>query len=270
MNYLSIAAIVKNESPYLQEWLAYHLVQGVERFRLYNNGSDDNLSEALKPFMDVVDVVYFPGACQQIPAYMDATRFMRGKTRWLAYIDIDEFLVPQNVIVGMGDGTHLGTVSEALTERFSDVPAVAPHWKMFGPSGFATRPPGLVIENFVYRPEDNFKENAHVKTIANPECVVGFAGNPHLTLGLGTVDTLKRPIFSPFPEPITHKVLSINHYFTKSVGEWGQKVERGRADVTFKRKFEDYLGYTDMSVKDESAAKFAPQVRAELERRGVK
>lgn len=265
--YLAVTAIIKNEAPYLQEWLAYHLVQGVERFRLYNNGSDDNLSEALKPFMDVVDVVYLPGACQQIPAYMDATRFMRGKTRWLAYIDIDEFLVPQG-LDGIDD--YCPTVAKVLEVEFNSVPAVAPHWKMFGPSGFATRPPGLVTENFVYRPDDNFKDNAHVKSIANPDCVVGFAGNPHLSLGLGTCDTLKRPIYSPFPEPITHDVLSINHYFTKSVEEWGQKVERGRADVTFKRKFEDYLNYTDMSVKDESALKFAPQVRAELERRGVK
>lgn len=256
--FLAVTAIIKNEAPYLQEWLAYHLVQGVEHFRLYNNGSDDNLSEALKPFIDVVDVVYFPGTCQQIPAYMDATRFMRGKTRWLAYIDIDEFLVPDK-----------GSVVQALG-AYNDVPAVAPHWKMFGPSGFATRPPGLVIENFVYRPEDNFKENAHVKSLANPDCVVGFAGNPHLTLGLGTVDTLKRPIYSPFPDPITHEVLSINHYFTKSVEEWGQKVERGVACAMPQRKFEDYLNYTGMDVKDESAVKFAPQVRAELERRGVK
>nr|WBU74825.1 glycosyltransferase family 2 protein [Citrobacter braakii] len=44
---LSIAAILKNEQPYILEWLAYHLVLGIEDFYIADNISSDGGSELL-------------------------------------------------------------------------------------------------------------------------------------------------------------------------------------------------------------------------------
>lgn len=38
---LSIAAILKNEQPYILEWLAYHMVLGIEDFYIADNISSD-------------------------------------------------------------------------------------------------------------------------------------------------------------------------------------------------------------------------------------
>ena len=46
---LAVVAIFKNEGRYLDEWLAYHLLAGVEHFYLYNNDSSDNYKEVLAP-----------------------------------------------------------------------------------------------------------------------------------------------------------------------------------------------------------------------------
>ena len=46
-HYLSVVAIMKNEKPYLKEWLEYHLMQGVEHFYLCDNDSTDGSKEYL-------------------------------------------------------------------------------------------------------------------------------------------------------------------------------------------------------------------------------
>ena len=38
---LAVVAIIKNETPYLQEWLDYHLLAGVNHFYIYDNQDDD-------------------------------------------------------------------------------------------------------------------------------------------------------------------------------------------------------------------------------------
>ena len=48
---LSIAAIMKNEKPYLKEWLEYHQLIGVEHFYLCDNDSNDGTEEYLQPYI---------------------------------------------------------------------------------------------------------------------------------------------------------------------------------------------------------------------------
>ena len=56
--YLSVVAIMKNECAYMNEWIDYHKLVGVERFYLSDNESDDNTCEILKPYIQDGTVVY--------------------------------------------------------------------------------------------------------------------------------------------------------------------------------------------------------------------
>ena len=38
---VAMAAITKNEGPFIAEWVAYHYLLGVEHFVIYDNRSDD-------------------------------------------------------------------------------------------------------------------------------------------------------------------------------------------------------------------------------------
>ncbi len=49
--YLTISAIMKNEGPYLKEWLEFHLMTGVEHFYLYDNSSDDETVKILDDYI---------------------------------------------------------------------------------------------------------------------------------------------------------------------------------------------------------------------------
>ena len=95
-HYLSVCAIAKNEGSYFKEWIEWHRKQGVEKFYIYDNESADCTKEVLQPYIEsgLVEYTYFPGQKRQLAAYDDCFERHRLDTRWLAIIDLDEFIVP--------------------------------------------------------------------------------------------------------------------------------------------------------------------------------
>ena len=112
--FFSVCALFKNEARYLKEWLEYHLLIGVDHFYLYDLGSNDHYMKVLRPYFEkkLVTLVHWQDYCgeeneektyiwalgTQIPAYENAAKFRAAKeTTWLAFLDIDEFLVASKV-----------------------------------------------------------------------------------------------------------------------------------------------------------------------------
>jgi hypothetical protein len=95
-----LAAIVRDQSGMLQEWLLWHLLLGVSHVLLYDNGSMDRsmLRGALSPFTEAgaVTLVSMPGHNIQAAAYDDAISRARRKANatFVACWDVDERVVP--------------------------------------------------------------------------------------------------------------------------------------------------------------------------------
>ncbi|MBE6459632.1 MAG: hypothetical protein E7009_01440 [Alphaproteobacteria bacterium] len=215
---LSIAAIMKNEGPYLKEWLDFHILVGVEKFYLYDNGSTDNTGEILKPYIErgIVDYTFFPGRAQQRPAYYDVIRKHADDTRWMALIDLDEFLVP----------VKHKTLPEFLRTlpRFSQLIV---SWVDYGSNGHMEKPDGLVIENYTKHARDNWG----VKSIINPRLIT-YLGNPHYNYVAGpTIDENGKKIGKVNQEknPTTINKIRCNHYITKSHAEYIARCNLGDA-----------------------------------------
>ena len=217
-NTLSIAAIMKNEGPYLKEWLDFHILVGVDKFYLYDNGSTDNTTKILKPYIErgIVDYTYFPGRAQQRPAYYDVINKHADDTRWLALIDLDEFLVP----------VKHKTLPKFLHSlpRFSQLIV---SWVDYGSNGHKTKPNGLVIENYTKHARDNWG----VKSIINPRLIT-YLGNPHYNYVAGsTIDENGRKIgkINQEKNPTTINKIRCNHYITKSYSEYMARCNLGDA-----------------------------------------
>ena len=92
---LSICAIFKNEARYLREWIEFHRIVGVEHFYLYNNNSTDGYLTEIENYIKegIVDLFQWEMYPGQVQAYMDCIQ-NKASTKWLAFIDIDEFLFP--------------------------------------------------------------------------------------------------------------------------------------------------------------------------------
>ncbi len=61
--FLSICVIVKDEGRYLPEWILYHLLVGVQHIFIYDNDSNEDLRDILRPFVErgLLTVIDWPG-----------------------------------------------------------------------------------------------------------------------------------------------------------------------------------------------------------------
>lgn len=187
--YLSVVAIFKNEARYLDEWLAFCVAEGVEHVLLYDHSSTDNANEVLQPWIDagIVELIDWPvpwksGA--QTKAYLHALGRLRGRTRWAAFIDIDEFLF-----------SPTGAPLPQVLKQYEGHGGVVVNWQCYGSSGHQKRPSGLTIERFTRRARTEWARNRRVKTIVDPLLAVTPEG-PHL-FALQRAQSLVTENFTP-------------------------------------------------------------------------
>jgi len=248
--YLAACAIFRNEARYLAEWVAFHLVVGVEHLFLYDNRSEDDFAAVLAPYVEegAVTLIDWPAYPGQNQAYDDCIARTRGEWRWVAFIDLDEFLF----------SPRLRPVSEMLA-RFEHVPGVGVPWAQFGTSGHRTPPPGLVIENYTMRRVG--RRNARqFKSVVDPAAVTKCLG-PHSF-------TYADPMFrGPVPRFASVHDLRVNHYFSRSESEFQAKIHA--LDSYGKSRNARAFLATDRApaVRDEAIGAYGPAVRAMLARR---
>lgn len=222
-DYLCVCAIAKDEGPYFAEWLDYHISKGVDRFYIYDNGSTDSTRQVLQPYIDkgIVEYTYFPGYRKQIAAYDHCIEKHRFDCKYLAFIDLDEFIVP------MKDST----IPEFLA-RFNNFAAVEINWLVYGSSGARTKLPGGVMQRFTRHSLPDHPLNRKVKSIVNPRRVYVMTGCHEASRmrGFTSADANAQPLRRNFHDrqPL-HNVIRINHYAVRSYQEFMEKQARGRA-----------------------------------------
>ena len=171
--YLCAVAIFKDEARHLDEWLAFGISEGIEHFLLYNHFSSDDAKEVLKPWIDagIVELFDWPigwNSGAQTKAYVDALRRLRGRTKWAAFIDLDEFLF-----------SPTGRPLPDVLKSYEAHAGVVVNWQCYGTSGHMARPAGLTIESYTRRARTAWVRNRRVKTIVDPLLALEPDG-PHL------------------------------------------------------------------------------------------
>lgn len=241
--YLAVCAIAKNEGPYFKEWIEWHRKMGVEKFYIYDNESTDCTREVLEPYIrsGLVDYTFFPGHRQQLAAYDDCFERHRLDTRWLAVIDLDEFIVP------VKDKTIPGFLHRM--ERFS---VVEINWLIYGSGGAKTHEEGGVMERFRCHSLPGEWLNRHVKSIVDPRRVCTMTGcHEAARLSGKAADSHGNVIKDGFRhrQP-QHDVIRINHYAVKSYEEFLAKRARGRARTDRLRDMGYFKQYDLNDIKE--------------------
>jgi len=225
---LSLVSIAKFEAPYIKEWVDFHLHIGVDRIYLYDNESPDGMKDILASYVASGKVVYheFPGKARHLDAFNDAISRYKMKTKYMAFIDIDEFLLPEN------EGDNLVERIGAIMAKNPRSGGVAVNWRMYGSSAHDEKPDGLVIENYLHRGSKEAKGSDCVKTIAIPRFIRVYTHthSPVYETGFNNV-TEDGKILIGWSNPMVEtKMIRLNHYFTKSKQEWIERRSRRRSD----------------------------------------
>jgi hypothetical protein len=269
--YLSIGAIYQDEARYLEEWIEFHRLVGVERFFLYDNNSSDDHRAVLAPYLEdgTAVVHHWPLVPGQFPAYDDCVQRHRDDSRWIAFVDIDEFLFSPT----------LRPLPEVLPE-YESWPGVGVNRMTYGTSGHREPPPGLVTASYHLRLQEPGEHTSpgdpgrdrRVKCIVDPRRVVRCMNAHNFTFddGSSTVDEGHRPIDGWITDSVSVKKLRVNHYWTRSESEVRVKfskprVNTGRLAMRHAPDFEkhDLTG----SIRDETITAYLPALRKALEER---
>jgi glycosyl transferase family 92 len=254
--YLAACSVYLDEAPYLREWIEFHRLVGVERFFLYDNGSQDDHVEVLAPYIErgIVSLHEWPASpLDQRDVYEACLREHREDARWIAFIDIDEFLFSPT-----GD-----SVADLLRD-FEDWPGVGVNWAMFSHSGHRTAPDGLVIESYSMRDR---ADSGLIKCIVDPARAVRCDSAHWFTFDHGLpVDENHWPIASPQTKSTSLERLRINHYASRSEEELRRKAERRTGWMHLRRwRRQDLEGELDL-VRDEAIKRWTPALEAALRR----
>ena len=209
---VSICAIFRNDARFLKEWVEFHIEQGVEHFWLYNNLSQDDWQSELHPYIDtgMVEIIDWPYESIkqedwniiQCKAYMDGVKLSKGVSRWVAFLDTDEFLFsPKKKKLG-----H-------VLKQYKHYPGIQVHWVLYGTSNVQEVKKGNMLNELVMRAELLSSGNRHLKSIVQPKYVVRCE-NPHYFYysKRHSVNENFDKTYGCFHDNISVNILRINHY----------------------------------------------------------
>jgi len=140
-----IVTCMKNEGPFVLEWIAFHLSIGFDKYLIYTNDCDDGTDHmaARLEELGLCEHLENPKIGNQRPQAVALRDMMKRPivtdAEWIFFSDCDEFL---NIHVGDG---HLNDLIAAM----GDASIISPMWRLFGDSGIADFSDQPVIEQFV-------------------------------------------------------------------------------------------------------------------------
>lgn len=231
---VAICCIAKNEDAYLVEWIEYHLLIGVTRFYIYDNESAVPIATTLDSYIrkGIVKVELIPGRKKQIAAHKHCLANYGRECQWIAFIDVDEYIVPKNDTCNLVE----------FLNAYNKFGGLAIHWLLFGSNGHLEPPSTTQINSYTRRSLKTHEMNCHIKTIVQPKHVKWVPKDPHhfgFRFGKYCVNENFEKVKGPLAEHTSNKI-QLNHYFVRSLEEFKAKVARGRADVDEMRTVDEF------------------------------
>jgi hypothetical protein len=248
---VALVCIAKEEGPYLQEWIDYHLKLGFDDIHIFQNDWRwDSYVEHEQVHMYEYDGKTYhseePIHVRNVQArcYTEFCRDYHEQYEWVAAFDVDEYLVLKQT----------DNVKEFIT-AYDAYTNVVIDWVTFGDSGHKTFTDDntSVVNRFTMRrrnPDNQFKSFCKLGPEVNHDI--------HMAQGMWVTTEFIEGMGGHNVRPHIG-VAQLNHYFTKTLPEFLQKRERGNAcgsGENGKRAISDFDSNNDNEVEDTLAKDF--------------
>ncbi len=275
-----IVTTMKNEGPFVLEWIAYHRAIGFDDFLVYTNDCTDGTDTLLK-LLEKRGIVQHrenpfhgtalkPQHAALQAADIEATVKM---AKWIICIDVDEY-----INIKAGDGT--------LDALFAEVPEanmISMTWRLFGNSdmhGYHDRP---VIQQFT-RCAPEFARKPHqawgFKTLFQSTGIFRKLGvhrpkglNSQLWDQINWVNGSGKPLpkehyrnaWRSTAETYGYDLVALNHYAVRSAESFLVKRDRGRVNhVDRDQGLAYWFRMNNNAEEDHSITRMLPVLEAEL------
>ncbi len=279
-----LMSCVKDEGPFVLEFVAHHLALGFDRILIASNDCSDGtdvLLAALHRAGFVQHLDHSVGA-GEIPQHVGYARlrsaFGLRRAEWLMVLDVDEFLH-----VSQGDGSV-----QALTAAAQGVDIIALNAQTYGTIFGGQWQPGLVCGQFTYRLKSQHKINAVIKSLTRAPKRFLDTHNHHMARYRGGTAPLQVmrgnglrfevPADAPLWTHLRfapaggfgHDLAHYNHYAIKTLDSYQLRRARGRGaaaqvDGAPLRHTDEYFAARMLAdIPDDSIGIYAPRVAEKL------
>ena len=209
-----VCSIFKNESHILEEWLLHYINRGVEHFYLVNDNSNDGYMKTIEKYSNYITLYHNDIETnkigKQVLIYEKYFRNILNNSKWVAIIDLDEFLY-----------SPLEVYLPNIFENYDEYSQIRIIWLHFG-SNYNLYQPQSVVCGFTKRaPIDMSKSYFSYKTVFKGKSLISFNVHSHNVIG--------NEIFLNYTENSKPQLL-INHYNIQS-NEFFFKIKATRGDI---------------------------------------
>lgn len=271
----TVVSTMKNEGPFILEWVAHYKALGFDHMVVCTNDCEDTTSDLLKALEERGLVRHhatriWPRAGIQRSALKQSRRYREVKEAdWIFVCDADEFL---NVHVGDGSVQALVEASGA------DADVISVPWRIFGPSGvqgFEDKPITKQFTMAEHAPDRRRKAGKFKKSLFTgldrfkrvglhaPIPSEDFADKIKTVLPGGKVFAVGRELTGEVP---SFEIAQVNHYALRAADTFLVKRARGRANHMSHVLGWDYWRKFDLSqVEDHSIRRYDRAVGRWLE-----
>ena len=213
--YISICLIVRDDHEYIEEWIDYHRMLGIEHFYITDNLSSPPLEKTLRKYIEegVVTYQYDTRVKPQIKVYNECMEMYGDENKWIAFIDSDEFLVLKK---------HRN-ISDFMN-NYEEYGALSVCWYLFGSNGHIKKQKSI-INSYTKR---SWRSDAY-KTIVQPKTVIKYSIHnveKHKE-GYYTVDEQKCRVSGALVKNESTEYIQLNHYVLRSLEDFEEKRKRG-------------------------------------------
>lgn len=236
-----IVTTMKNEGPFMLEWVAFNRAIGFTDFLIYTNNCDDGTDAIAERLQEMGlaqhrDNQFRKGGSPQRTALKNAQKEpVYQNADWLICADCDEFL---NIRVGEGR-------LDDLFAAVGNADAISLCWKLFGNSGHVTYTRDLITERFDRSAGEheypNYRARGMKTLVRNNERFFKLRiHRPAFHLDKGDVkwvDAGGKPMPSPYLDggwkshaEFSHDYARLHHYAVRSVESFLVKRDRGRTN----------------------------------------
>ena len=239
--YCSLCLIIRDENEYLEEWLKWHIGQGVEHFYIYDHDSTKPVAEFIQSMgaqtSEQITIVDWSGKHDnaQPNAYNDCLKRFGKESKWIGFIDADEHV---RVKTGMLLPTFLKSY-----EDFAGLFAV---WTMYGANGQKYKsdlplrqrfPKPVSVKTWSDKMGKVFVQSLLMKDI--------YIHNGHPEDGFNVVGEAKDVVSENqfWKENAKTSLICVDHYHTKSYEEWIEKLKRGTGHSQYRREYKEFFEY---------------------------
>ncbi|OUS33904.1 hypothetical protein A9Q94_17800 [Rhodobacterales bacterium 56_14_T64] len=272
-----VVTTMKNEGPFMLEWIAYNRSIGFTDFLIYTNHCDDGTDKIAMRLQELgvvqhVENRFKTGASPQRVALRRAlSTSVYKQSDWVICADCDEFLN-----IRSGDG-HLDDLFDAV----GDADAISLCWKIFGNGGQVEYQDKFVSEQFTWAAEEDFRgkyKALGLKTLFRPSDQIRKIGvhRPKFTdqyKGFVWKDAGGKPMPDKYFDAgwsaykgFTHTHARLHHYAVRSIDSFLVKRDRGRTNHIDRDQGVSYWADLNLNMNvDQSILSRTPAAKIEFD-----